>query len=85
MVFAVASADGNLYVYDLNENMGTPVVTLTGGEPSIGMFVLFLHGVTNPSVLPVEVLVLIISHHLVCQYLQKILLLRVHVVQKEYV
>jgi WD40 repeat protein len=35
MVFAVASADGNLYVYDLNENMGTPVVTLTGGEPSI--------------------------------------------------
>ena len=33
MVFAVASANGTLYVYDLNENIGAPVCKIRGGEP----------------------------------------------------
>ena len=36
MVLAVASADGSLYVYDLNENIGSPVCKLKGGEVGVG-------------------------------------------------
>lgn len=36
MVFAVASADGSLYIYDLNENIGSPVCTLSGGDAGFG-------------------------------------------------
>lgn len=36
MVFAVASADGSLHVYDLNVNIGSPVCKLKGGEVGVG-------------------------------------------------